>query len=67
MTISHHRSKFLHRMILNNQRLENPLATIQNSQATAKNSLTATMNSLAAIQNVQVIAKNSLARYQEDT
>lgn len=42
-------------------------ATIQNSQATAKNSLTATMNSLAAIQNVQAIAKNSLARYQEDT
>lgn len=67
MTISHHRSKFLHRMILNNQRLENPLATIQNSQATAKTSLTATMNSLAAIQNVQAIAKNSLARYQEDT
>lgn len=54
-------------MILNNQRLENPLATIQNSQATAKNFLTATMNSLAAIQNVQAIAKNPLARYQEDT
>lgn len=47
--------------------MENPLATIQNSQATAKNYLTATMNSLAAIQNVQAIAKNSLARYQEDT
>lgn len=47
--------------------MENPLATIQNSQATSKNYLTATMNSLAAIQNVQAIAKNSLARYQEDT
>lgn len=67
MTTSHHRSKFLQRTILNNKRLENPLATIQNSQATAKNSLTATMNSLATIQNPQAIAKNSLARYLEDT